>query len=179
MWLMIKDAWYTKSWKDKFRIWLMPTGWRPRDVTEKFPVYKIQNVYNFEKYNPRTSPALRGWCWVQVSVMLLFISYLFGNIAAINNAGSSYIYIYCGFVFLSVYAYSELMDRSPYAVIWEGLRALFGIAIIYREGDWFGASQFISWINYALVFYFLISILITAWFVYQHRKEDMSTMTLA
>ena len=179
IWLLIKDAWHTKSWKDKFRIWLMPTGWRPRDVTEKFPVYKIQNVYNFEKYNPRTSPALRGWCWVQVSVMLLFISYLFGNIAAINNAGSSYIYIYCGFVFLSVYAYSELMDRSPYAVIWEGLRALFGIAIIYREGDWFGASQFISWINYALVFYFLISILITAWFVYQHRKEDMSTMTLA
>jgi len=179
IWLLIKDAWHTKSWKDKFRIWLMPTGWRPRDVTEKFPVYKIQNVYNFEKYNPRTSPALRGWCWVQVSVMLLFISYLFGNIAAINNAGSSYIYIYCGFVFLSVYAYSELMDRSPYAVIWEALRALFGIAIIYREGDWFGASQFISWINYALVFYFLISILITAWFVYQHRKEDMSTMTLA
>ena len=179
IWLLIKDAWHTKSWKDKFRIWLMPTGWRPQDVVEKFPVHKIQNVYNFEKYNPRTSPALRGWCGVQVSIMLLFISYLFGNIAAINNAESSYIYIYCGFVFLSVYAYSELMDRSPYAVIWEGLKVFFGMAIIYRQGDWFGASQIIPWINYVLVFYFLISILITAWFVYQHRKEDMSTITLA
>ncbi|MBK6273839.1 MAG: sterol desaturase family protein [Saprospirales bacterium] len=27
--LLIKDAWRTNSIKDKFRIWFMPTGWRP------------------------------------------------------------------------------------------------------------------------------------------------------
>lgn len=179
VWLLIKDAWHTKSWKDKFRIWLMPTGWRPADVIEKYPLYKIEDVYHFEKYNPKTSSLLNRWCWVQLVIMLLLISYLFGNIAAINNSDSSYIYIYCAFVFLSVYAYSELMDRSPYAAIWETCKALFGIAIIYRQGDWFGASQFISWISYALILYFIISTFVTAWFVYQHRKEDLVTATLA
>ena len=29
----------------------MPTGWRPDDVVEKFPVYKIEDVYNFQKYD--------------------------------------------------------------------------------------------------------------------------------
>jgi alkylglycerol monooxygenase len=57
LWLLVKDAWNTKSWKDKFRIWMMPTGWRPADVAEKYPVYKIEDVYNFEKYATRTKPA--------------------------------------------------------------------------------------------------------------------------
>ena len=30
----------------------MPLGWRPEDVAEKYPVNKISDVYNFEKYNP-------------------------------------------------------------------------------------------------------------------------------
>ena len=61
LWLLIKDAWRTKSWKDKLRIWFMPTGWRPADVTEKYPVYKIEDVYAFEKYNPASSPFLYAW----------------------------------------------------------------------------------------------------------------------
>ncbi|MES1216018.1 MAG: sterol desaturase family protein [Bacteroidota bacterium] len=179
IWLLLKDAWHTKNIGDKFRIWVMPTGWRPADVAEKYPVYKIEDVYNFEKYNPKASSRLNAWCWMQTLIMLFFISYLFGNIASINNSDSSFIYIYCAFIFISVYAYSELMDRSTYAIIWEGLRAFFGIAIIYRQGDWFGASQFIFSINYILVSYFVLSTLITGWFVYQHRKEDMMSVTLA
>ena len=32
-WLLIKDAWRTRSLWDKIRIWFMPTGWRPDDCT--------------------------------------------------------------------------------------------------------------------------------------------------
>ena len=32
LWLLISDAWHTASWRDKLRIWFMPTGWRPADV---------------------------------------------------------------------------------------------------------------------------------------------------
>ncbi|HRN58010.1 MAG TPA: sterol desaturase family protein, partial [Agriterribacter sp.] len=48
LWLLIQHAWRTKSRKDKWRIWLMPTGWRPADVVEKHPVYKIDDVYHFK-----------------------------------------------------------------------------------------------------------------------------------
>ncbi|HET9431192.1 MAG TPA: sterol desaturase family protein, partial [Chitinophagaceae bacterium] len=99
-WLLIKDTWRTQSWKDKFLLWFKPTGYRPPDVAEKFPVYKISDVYNFEKYDTRTSPQLNAWAWFQLLMILIFTSYLFGNIAPINNLDPSYIFLYGGFIFL-------------------------------------------------------------------------------
>lgn len=178
-WLLVKDAWRTKNWKDKFRIWLMPTGWRPADVAEKYPVYKIQDVYHFDKYDTKASTALNIWSWAQLLMILLFVSYLFGNIAAINQLDSSYIFIYGGFVFLSIYACTELMDRNQYAVIWEVIRSGLGILLIYQQGDWFGASSRIPGIQYVLTGYFMLSTIITAYFVIKHRKEDQQQLSIA
>jgi alkylglycerol monooxygenase len=172
LWLLIKDAFRTKSIKDKFRIWIMPTGWRPADVAEKYPVFKITDVYHFEKYDTKASTALHVWCWMQMTATLLFISYLFGNIARINALNSSYIYWYGLFVFLAVYAYTELMDRNRYALIWELLKNLFGAGIIFYTGDWFGTNQWHSSIAYLILAWFIVTTIITAWFVQQHRQED-------
>ncbi|MFT3843642.1 MAG: sterol desaturase family protein [Lacibacter sp.] len=179
LWLLVKDAWLTKSWKDKFRIWLMPTGWRPADVAEKYPVYKINDVYHFEKYNPKASAALHVWSWVQIVMVLLFISYLFGNIADINALNASYIYIYGLFVFLCVYAYTELMDKNKYAAVWEIIKNSFGAAILFQTGDWFGASKYFTAIKYVLMLYFVLSSVITLWFVMKHEKELNSTTAFA
>jgi sterol desaturase/sphingolipid hydroxylase (fatty acid hydroxylase superfamily) len=172
LWLLMKDAWRTKSWKDKFTLWFKRTGYRPADVAEKYPVYKIENVYNFNKYAPPASKTLNIWSWVQFLATLLLVSYLFGNIAAIHKLNNANIYIYGGFVFLSIYAYTELMDRNPFAIGWELAKNILALAIIYQQGDWFGASTYISWINYLLIAYFILSTLITGSFVYQHYKED-------
>jgi alkylglycerol monooxygenase len=104
--------------------------------------------------------------------MLLLISYLFGNIAVINGIDKYYIYLYGVFIFISVYAYSELMDRNFYALAWELIKNIFGIAILYYQGEWFGSSQYGEWINYVLLLYFIASTCVTAVFVYQHWKED-------
>lgn len=171
-WLLMKDAWRTNSWKEKLTLWFKPTGYRPADVAEKYPVYKIEDVYRFDKYAPKASRALQTWSWVQISMMLLFISYLFGNIAVINKMDGSYIYVYAAFVFLGVYAYTELMDRNSYAIFWESIKNIFGLAIIYRQGDWFGASQFIPGISFVLMAYFILATITTAGFVYVHKKEN-------
>jgi len=172
LWLLMKDAWLTKSWKDKFRIWMMPTGWRPADVAEKYPVHKINDPYHFEKYDTKASPALHVWSWVQITAVLLIISYLFGNIAGINALNPYFIYLYGLFVFLSVYAYTELMDRNKYAFVWELLKNISGLSIILQTGDWFGASQFIGSMKYIIGSYFILSTFVTAWFVMKHAKED-------
>jgi len=168
-WLLVKDAWRTKNVMDKFRIWFMPTGWRPADVALKYPVPKIDDVYHFEKYDPKASPGLRLWSWIQILMTLLFISYLFGNIAAI---GSPDIFIYGGFVFISVYAYTELMDRNPYAIIFEFIKNGAGIYLLIWKGDWFGADTLLPGISYFLYAYFLIANLVTGYFVLRHKKED-------
>jgi alkylglycerol monooxygenase len=170
-WLLIKDAWRTNSWKDKFTLWFKPTGYRPADVAAKYPVYKIENVYQFEKYDTPTSPALNVWCWIQLLIILLFISYMFGNIALINSLNRSYIFLYGGFVFLFVYALTDLMDGNKYAIVWELLKAVMGIGIIYYLGDWFGAHAFFKWMNYTLISYFVLSAIVTAWFGYANSKE--------
>jgi alkylglycerol monooxygenase len=172
LWLLIKDAWRTRSWKDKFTLWFKPTGYRPADVVERFPVYKIENVFQFDRYAPMASKALQVWSWIQMFVVLLLISYLFGNIAAIHKMNESYIYIYGAFIFLSVYAYTDLMDRSVFAIFWETIKNTSGIILIYQQGDWFGASEFIPGIDVALLAYFVAATLITGRFVYIHYKED-------
>ncbi len=177
-WSLIRDAWRTGKWKDKLRIWFMPTGWRPPDVAEKYPVYKIKDVYQFEKYNPKAGRGLHVWSWAQLLMVLFFISYLFGNIAGINKTDNTFIYQYGAFVFLSIYAFTELMDRNRYAIVWEILKNILGGYFIYKQGDWFGAAAWIPGISYILTTYFIISTLITAWFVYQHNREDI-TLTSA
>ncbi|MEI9910933.1 MAG: hypothetical protein WDO71_15435 [Bacteroidota bacterium] len=99
VWLLIKDAWRTSNWKEKFTLWFRHTGYRPSDVAAKYPVYKIEDVYHFEKYNTKTSAALNVWSWIQLVMILLFVSYLFGNIAVINQLDKSYIFWYGGFIF--------------------------------------------------------------------------------
>ena len=179
VWLLMKDAWRTKNWKDKFTLWFKHTGYRPADVAMKYPVYKIEDVYHFDKYDTKTSPALNIWSWIQLLMILFFTSYMFGNIALINSLDKSYIFWYGGFIFLSVYALTDLMDRNASAVGWELLRSGLGLAFLYQQDDWFGAGSYSSFINYILGAYFIASIVITGWFVIKHRKEDQGVLVKA
>jgi sterol desaturase/sphingolipid hydroxylase (fatty acid hydroxylase superfamily) len=172
-WLLIKDAWRTSNWKDKFLLWFKPTGYRPADVAAKYPVYKIEDVYHFEKYDTKTSATFNTWTWVQTILILLFVSYLFGNIAVLNTLDKNYIFWYGGFIFLSVYALTELMDRNQYAIVWEALRGGLGLYFLYTQDDWFGASTYLVSAKYILTVYFILSFVMAGWFVVKHRKEDL------
>jgi alkylglycerol monooxygenase len=169
LWLLMKDAWHTRHLWDKLRIWFMPTGWRPADVVDKYPVFKIDDVYHFEKYHPKHHPLLPAWSWVQLVMTLLFISYLFGNIAGI---GSPDMFIYGGFIFLTVYANTELMDRNANAMFWEGAKNLFGIVWIIQTGDWFGISEFIVGAKVLALVYFVTATVVVSWFCWQIKKEE-------
>lgn len=152
LFLLISDAWRTKNWNDKFRIWFMPTGWRPADVAEKYPVYKIEDVYDFEKYNPSSSKALQTWSFIQLFILLGFISYLFGNLASIGSPG---IFLYGLFIFAYIYAMTELMDGNPIAYVWEGIKLLIGVYLIINTNGWFGAEQLFYYIPHVVFAYLL------------------------
>ena len=115
-WLLFQDAWRTRSWWDKLRIWFMPTGWRPEDVKAEHPVYAIGNVFHFEKYDPRVSRALVAWSWTQLFFNYFLLVYFFAFIGKIGSPG---IFYYGGFIFLAVFAFTELMDRNRYAHFFE------------------------------------------------------------
>ena len=178
-WLLLTDAWRTTSWKEKFTLWFKHTGYRPADVAVKYPVDKIGDVYNFEKYDPKASTALIAWSWVPVIMILLFVSYLFGNLALLNSQDRSYIFLYGAFIFLSVYSLTDLMDRNSSAIIWEMIRAAFGLWLLFTQGDWFASSGIFKPLPYILGVYFILSIVMSGWFVYRHRREDQPAFTPA
>lgn len=171
LWLLIQDAWRTQSWNDKFRIWLMPTGWRPKDVEENYPVFKIEDPYHFEKYEPAVPAALRWWSWFQILICLLLISYLFGYIAQIGSPG---IFLYGLFIFLMVYAYTELMDNHRDALYWEVAKNLLGLSILYNQRDWFGLSSLGTFLPVFLASYFIGSTVIVYYFVKQQSRPSLT-----
>ena len=173
LWLLIKDAWRANSWKDKLRIWFMPLGWRPADVAEKHPVFKIDDVYHFDKFNPSLSGALTYWSLGQLFILLLLISYLYGNIADFTLTE---MFLYGGFVFMTVYALTELMDKNPNAWIYEFIKNASGGYLFVTTENWFGIDQVIPGAQYAVAAYLIISMVVVFWFV---RMEIANTPRLA
>ncbi|MFM7672025.1 MAG: sterol desaturase family protein [Bacteroidota bacterium] len=162
--LLFSDAWHTKSWKEKFTLWFKPTGYRPSDVVAEHPVHKIENVYQFDKYETPGNTAFTVLAWTQLLALLAFISYLFGNIAHLNSLNASYIYLYGAFIFLSVHALTELMDGRKLAWVWEFIRCSFGFALLFNQRDWFGITSQLPTVPYLIGIYLLLSLLISTYF---------------
>lgn len=174
LWLLMKDAWRTESWKEKMILWWKPTGYRPADVTEKYPVPKIDDPYHFQKYDPKVSPWIEVWSWVQLAVMLLLLSWFFGNIATI---GIPAIFYYGAFVFATVFAYTELMDGNPLAGVYELIKNIFGAGIIWYTGDWFGISASYAWALPIIIGYLFISTIVSGLLAWQQYKNTASPQT--
>jgi alkylglycerol monooxygenase len=167
--LLTTDAWRSENWKDKFTIWFKPTGWRPENFEEKYPVNKIKDVYDFQKYGTQYSKKLVYWAIAQASITLLLITYLFSSIAKI---GLPNLFVYGAFIFVTIYSYTELMDTRKFSAFWESLRFLFGIGIIFYFGDWFGLNQLFPFANYMVIGYLFFSLVVTIYFVSVNFEKD-------
>ena len=167
--LLLRDAWHTQNGWDKIRIWFMPTGWRPDDVKQLLPVESITDVYGYEKFDTNGSRALIRWSWIQMLFNYFLMVYFF---AYIGKIGAPNIFIYGAFVTLSVYTYTELMDKNPNALYMEILKSALGLTLIYGLGDWFGASQYAPFYTYIAATYFVLSVAVVGWFVIFEFKNE-------
>ncbi len=69
-WSLAQDAWRTARWQDKLKIWFMPTGWRPNDVSTSYPINKV-NPHSLVKYDPSNNPETKIYVLVQFALTLL------------------------------------------------------------------------------------------------------------
>ena len=169
MWLLIKDTLRTKSITDKLKVWTGSTGWRPKDVESAHPVYKIDDVYGFEKYTVNRSPLFISWIWFQVAAILLITSYMLAHIAGI---GSPAIFIYGGFIFVFVYALTDLMDGNASYLFWELLKSAYAITIFLSTGDWFGMTSIYANANVLGMGYILLSVAMTIYLGMGSKKQE-------
>ena len=167
IWRLMQDAWRTRSYWDKLRIWFMPTGWRPKDVKDKYPVEVIQDVYNFKKYRPETSPWLKGYALFQLIATTFLMLFMFYSYSEIGFDG---LLLFGAFIFVGIYGYTTLMDRKSYAVWIEVIRGVAGLVLIYLSGDWFGIDTYVSIGSYLVALYFLITIFGGVYFTYVEKS---------
>ncbi|WP_127018365.1 sterol desaturase family protein [Flagellimonas beolgyonensis] len=167
LWRLMQDTWRTKSYWDKLRIWFMPTGWRPADVKEKYPVEIIEDVYHFEKYQPSTSWGLKAYSIFQLVFTTFLMLFMFYNYAEIGFDGLLY---FGAFVMVGIFGYTALMDRKGYAIWIEVARGVAGLILIYWTNDWFGLDAFWSYGSYLVALYFLATIMFAVYFTYFEKS---------
>jgi alkylglycerol monooxygenase len=170
--LLAKDAWRTSNTWDKFRIWLMPTGWRPADVEEQYPVPSVKDVKKMEKYMPPASLYLKIWSWVQLIITTILMMHLIQQLTVIPKTA---VLVYATFIFLSVYSYSALMDQSRNAWHIEVLRIVSALAIINFYNGWFMLDDLIPRGTSILSTYLVFSLVISLAFEYfEFKTADQS-----
>lgn len=127
LWLLIKDAYRTKDWTAKFKIWIMPTGWRPKDVELNHPLPKISDPYSQIKYQPSLTLKFEIWVWFEFIVTIFLMLLLFNNLGAIIPT----LIIWIGvFLFISIFSFTALMDQSSLAIPSSFLGSIIGISIL-------------------------------------------------
>jgi len=169
MFQIAKDSFRTEKLWDKVRIWFMPTGWRPQDMQEKYPIAITENPYTREKYDTPASVPFQLWHWFQVILMNVLVLFVFNQL---NSFDFNNVLLFAGFIAWSVFAYTTLMDRNLHALWMEALKVVFGIALIFKMGAWFNLDQFIPFGTYLMVGYLLFSFAVTLWYVLSFRKSE-------
>jgi len=151
--LLVKDAWRAEKWMDKLTIWFRPTGWRPKGFEEKYPVIKITNHYNFEKFKPQVSKGLFFWSSIQFFVLFLVVIYTLHNISIVGLEG---ILMLALFVLVQVLSATELMNRNKWASFYSIISTLVCFVIYYFDKSWFGTNTLSSLLPSAFLAYFLL-----------------------
>ncbi len=127
-WRIWLDFFRTKSWKDKAKIWFMPTGWRPDDVAKKYPIQIIENPQDQIKYMPLIPVWIKVWCAFQLLSTLITAMFLFNNIALLAFGHAVLI---GAFIFLTIYSYTTIMDGKRYAAFLEIFKGIIGMMSWY------------------------------------------------
>ena len=149
VWGLILDFFRTKSFKEKFLLWFMPTGYRPKDVAEKYPINKIDDVHNFNKYSPPTNKLVTSWVlfqWLSTNVLVFFF---LSNFSKFNTNQSL---IFGGIIFLSIFSYSAVMDGFKWAYRLEFVRNILCLFLLIMP------SQF-EFYNNNLIYLLLFGII--------------------
>ncbi len=169
MWLIAQDALRTKNIWDKIRIWFMPTGWRPKDVQEKYPIEIVTDPHSMEKYDTPATPFFTAWHWVQLLTALALLFYMLSVIVAFPFYD---ILLYGLFLAVMVFSYTTLMDRSPYAGLTELVKFGLGLYLIYYMGGWFGIDNMLPYGSFIILGYLILSLCITLYYVFSDLKTE-------
>ena len=157
LWGLTQDAWNTRKWNDKLKLWFMPTGWRPSDVSLKFPKQIVTDVYNQKKYSPQYTfkhKLMTVFQFMCINIMSFLFLYNFSDIDLFSRI--AYVFL----IFITIFGFTSLMDGHNCALVFEISRSIIGlIIIIYFSQNLMLEKDLYFTLGFG--FYFLVTFLIT------------------
>jgi len=162
LWQICQDAWRTKNWTDKIRIWFMPTGWRPKDVQETYPIKIVDDVYHRLKYRTQYSNAFLAWSWFQFILTSVFLYIL---LISVGDITFSVLSLCAAFLFLNIYSYTSLMDGHWSTLPIELVKFIVGCFVIASVTDFGVSTQISMYLQIALFIYLSISFVLSFYWI--------------
>ena len=129
---LIQDAWHTNNIGDKLKIWFMPTGWRPKDIVDKYPRNSVDNVYDQKKYKPNYTILHKifvGFHFITLNIVLFIFLNSFADLTIFDKSG------YLILIFSTIFSFSSIMDGFKWSVSFEFIRIFIGLIVILLQGD--------------------------------------------
>ncbi|MBT4904382.1 MAG: sterol desaturase family protein [Flavobacteriaceae bacterium] len=158
-WAILCDAWHAKRWVDKLRIWFMPTGWRPKDVAERFPRSIIEDVHNMEKYNPKYTFIQKAIGVFHFTAINIMIHYFLANFAELSV---QFRLIFGLIIFTSIFGFTSLMDLHSWAIKFQIFSGCIGLLLLWIPNAQPLFTELFN-LQMGLTIYFAFSLLFTYW----------------
>lgn len=134
-WTMLKDSWHAGSWKDKFKVWFAHPGWRPQDVTSRFPKPAYDPHRDFVKYDPPCGVSLSVYGLVQFVALIGANSHF---LALLPKQSTEWNVAYFLFILSSLVTLGGVLENRRSFFILESIRlAAIALALLITNG-WFG-----------------------------------------
>lgn len=159
LWGLIKDAWLTNNWLDKLKLWFMPTGWRPKDVLERFPRPVVENVFAQTKYKPNYTTkhkAIAIFQFISTNILVFLFLSSYGDLDSVSKVALG------GLIFTTIFGYTSLMDGHRWAYFVEITRAVIGLIVLLHpsQAELWTTQPFLT---VGLSLYFLLTLTSTLW----------------
>jgi len=154
---MARDSWRTRDWRDKLRVWVARTGWRPADVAARYPQQKT-DLAHFERYDPPVSRLVGGYALFQLVALVALLNAMLAAEPGYWTGVALWAFLLLSTVTTALW----LEGRTIAALLrWEALRLALGTAVLVSAGAaLFGASGVVLAWGYGalnLVFLFFLT----------------------
>jgi len=153
---LILDAYHTQSIKDKFRLWFMPTGWRPEDVQKKFPRFSNTDLNNRKKYKLDYSGNLKIIATFQFISINFLLFFFLNNFSYLNLDFKLY---YGAILFVSIFGFTSFLDLYEWAPKFELFRSIFCLIFLFIPMNQF-LFEFYPISTIIMILYFLATLII-------------------
>ena len=151
---LLADAQRTERWRDKLRIWFMPTGWRPADVAAKYPINK-PDLSRFVKFEVPLARRQQVYIAAQFAVYLALGSYLL-NLG--ETLSPQALMLGWGSMALGLFVLGAGLENRPWALKLEWLRLALNLPLVWLApvaGLW--PASALGWVG--LSSYTLLSVM--------------------